>query len=108
MAILDHIKTSGTYVTSEVRVRERGISMLVGKHTGNWYPEGKPWSASIYASVTDYANADNWSFGLSAFGATRIDAVIAAYEFAQSKSVKFPVTWLMAVIQVIEEECHDS
>lgn len=103
-ANLQHIKTNPDFCIDEIRVSYKGVRVRVGRQTGNWHPDGKPWLASIGADIHNYGNPDKWAMGLGGWGATRDEAVANAMEYAKSQTLRFPPAWLGEVMKAIDYE----
>ncbi len=106
MIALSHIPTSNEFATEKITVKYQEISLEVSRQTGNWYPPGEPWNASIRADISKYTVRDNWRYGLSAFGETRRDAIMNAYRFASQQTIQFPALWLTSVLHKIETSAN--
>jgi hypothetical protein len=103
MAILKHIKTNPDYCADEVQIGFEGVRVRVGRQTGNWYPDGKPWLASIHADIYMFGDQEKWATGLAAWGSSRREAILNARDYAKANTLRFPAGWLQEIMIVLDD-----
>ena len=101
--VLNRIETSGVHCKHMVEVMCNRIRLQVYLNTGNWHPAGKPWTCEVHADVSEYDNPGLWRYGLAAHGSSRAEAVMNAYRFAKSNTMRLSDEWLTRVLGALGE-----
>ena len=102
MLTIKRLETNPKYSVDDTEIVFDGVTLRIGRQTGNWHPDSKSWHASIHADVTCYDDPMGWAAGLAGWGSTRDEAILAAHRFASSRTLRFPSGWLNVVLAAVE------
>lgn len=98
------VPTSGKHSTDAIDIDYKNFRVRVVRETGNWHPDGKPFTASIRKDRHAYADPSQWRYGLSAWGGSRHEAIRGLVKFAESKTLIFPDDWLDEAFHALRSE----
>ena len=104
MATMKRLETDPQFSIDSIEISHADITVQVERDTGNWHPEGRAWHASIRADVTHFVEPAGWAAGVAAHGSSSADAIQRAYNFAASRTLRFPAGWLDTVLAALEQE----